>query len=259
MNRVIYILFLSGLISCNQTSDSSNKMNDVKKQIVEMANKAVFTEKQVARKANSDLFIKTNGIKLNENLPYIESEEDTRLRTPKEVAKRVSVLAAVNMVAFGNFSSKEITDYLKKYKLWECTSPKEKTFLLNPTQEAKDNESWKVEGIWTLMWALKIVPDLEFPDELSDLNKIAYENYPFLGLDKDPNKFINKISEIRSKTEILDASDLYYRIDWACVDARINNLKLEKVDATIVYERHYALNWLVNYLDQEWDEVTCDT
>jgi hypothetical protein len=27
----------------------------------------------------------------------------------------------------------------------------------------------------------------------------------------------------------------------------------------VLYERHYALNWLIGYCDQEWDEVTTDT
>lgn len=259
MKQTIYILLLSGLIACTQNPEASDKMNDIKKQIEEMENKATFTEKQVARKANSEQLIKTNGIKLNVNLPYVESEEETTLRSPKEVAQRVAVLAAVNLVAFGNFSSKDITDYLKRYNLWEYTTANEKAFLANPTQAAKDNETWKVEGIWTLLWSLKVVPDLEFPKELADLNKISPDNYPFTGLNKDPNIFITKMTELRSKSEILDASDLYYRIDWACVDARVNNVAMEKVHPSIVYERHYALNWLVNYMDEEWDDITCDT
>jgi Domain of unknown function (DUF4272) len=27
----------------------------------------------------------------------------------------------------------------------------------------------------------------------------------------------------------------------------------------VVYERHYALNWLMNYLGQAWDDVSTDT
>jgi hypothetical protein len=28
---------------------------------------------------------------------------------------------------------------------------------------------------------------------------------------------------------------------------------------SIVYERHYALNWLIQYLDQDWDNVQTNT
>ncbi|HEY9047600.1 MAG TPA: DUF4272 domain-containing protein, partial [Ohtaekwangia sp.] len=45
----------------------------------------------------------------------------------------------------------------------------------------------------------------------------------------------------------------------ACVDARINQRPIEEVHPSVVYERHYALNWLINYMDQPWDDVSCDT
>jgi hypothetical protein len=108
------------------------------------------------------------------------------------------------------------------------------------------------------MWALKKVDALGFPDELCDLSDISPEDYP-LGQEKDPNDFINAAKETRSKSEILDASDFYYRLDWACVDARINGREFDDANPGVVYERHYALNWLINYMDEEWDDITCDT
>lgn len=36
-------------------------------------------------------------------------------------------------------------------------------------------------------------------------------------------------------------NDLYYRLDWACVDARINGGDVSGVGSGLVYERHYAL------------------
>jgi len=33
----------------------------------------------------------------------------------------------------------------------------------------------------------------------------------------------------------------------------------EGVDAGIVIERHAALNWLIGYMGQSWDEITTDT
>ncbi|WP_255264168.1 DUF4272 domain-containing protein [Peribacillus butanolivorans] len=31
------------------------------------------------------------------------------------------------------------------------------------------------------------------------------------------------------------------------------------LDEGVVCERHYTLNWLVNYMEQEWEEVRTDT
>ena len=67
-------------------------------------------------------------------------------------------------------------------------------------------------------------------------------------------------SKMRSKSQILDEADLIFRYNWACVDARIKNLNMPSgLDAGVVYERHRALNWLIRYMDQEWDEITTDT
>ncbi|OMQ10358.1 DUF4272 domain-containing protein [[Flexibacter] sp. ATCC 35103] len=217
-----------------------------------------LTQDQMERKENNEKILETHNIKINRNLPCIESESETTLRTPKEIAQRVSVLAVVNLVAFNSISPEEATDYLQNYKLWEFTTEKEKEFLANPTDDKKANESWKCEGIWVLMWALNKIDTLDFPNEFCDIENIDPDDYP-VGEDKDPTIFIDSITAIRSKSEILDANDLYYRFNWACVDERINGREMEAINPGIVYERQYALNWLINYMEQDWDYITCDT
>ncbi|MCC9065463.1 DUF4272 domain-containing protein [Flavobacterium piscisymbiosum] len=217
-----------------------------------------LTEDQLQRKENNEKILKEYDIKINRNLPCIESEAETTLRTPKEIAQRVSALAVVNLVAFSSISPEEATEYLQNYNLWDFTTENEKEFLTNPTDDKKANESWKCEGIWVLMWALNKIETLDFPDEFCDLENIDPDNYP-VGQDKDPNIFIDSIVAIRSKSEILDANDLYYRFNWACVDERINGREIEGINPGIVYERQYALNWLINYMEQDWDFITCDT
>ncbi len=213
---------------------------------------------QMTRKERTEEILKEEGIKINFNLPPIESEEETTLRSSKEIAARAAVLAITNFVAFNTIDSETATDYMIEYNLWEYVTPEEKNFISDPTEEKKFQETWKCECIWVLLWALKIVNTLPFPNELCDLNHIPFEKYP-VGGDRNPNDFINSNHEIRSKSEILDANDLYYRYDWACVDARINNREMTQTHPGIVYERHYALNWLINYMDQEWDDISCDT
>lgn len=222
------------------------------------ADQSELTEDQKLRKENSEKILEENNIKINRNLPCIESENETTLRTPKEIAQRVSALAVVNLVAFNSIEPEEATDYLQNYNLWDFTTEKEKEFLANPTDDKKANESWKCEGIWVLIWALNKIETLDFPDEFCDLENIDPDDYP-VGQDKDPNIFIDSIVSIRSKSEILDVNDLYYRFNWACVDERINGREIEGINPGIVYERQYALNWLINYMEQDWDYITCDT
>ena len=197
-------------------------------------------EDQQQRKEKNEIILEERNIKINRHLPCIESENQTTLRTPKEVAQRVSALAVVNLVAFNSISPEEATEYLQNYNLWDFTTENEKEFLADPTDDKKANESWKCEGIWVLMWALDKIETLDFPDEFCDLENINPDDYP-VGQDKDPNIFIDSVVALRSKSEILDANDLYYRFNWACVDERINGRQIEEINPGIVYERQYAL------------------
>jgi hypothetical protein len=49
-------------------------------------------------------------------------------------------------------------------------------------------------------------------------------------------------------------------MNWACVNARVKGeAPSAGLNQSVVYERHYALNWLIKYMDQEWDKVSTDT
>lgn len=217
-----------------------------------------LTNDQQERKARSESVLKERNIKININLPCIKAEADTQIRDAKAIAQRVVVLAITNLVAFNQITGETAKQYLAGYDLWDLVTPNEKDFLEDPTDERKSYETWKCEDIWTLLWAINKVDHLPFPSSLCNLGDIAPGNYP-VASDKDPNEFINSVQTIRSKKEIMDANDLYYRLHWACVDARLKGQQMEAVQPGVVYERHYALNWVVRYLNQEWDDVSCDT
>lgn len=216
------------------------------------------TEDQKRRKASNERVLEAHQIKLNKHLPFIVSEAEAQIRTPKEIAERTVVLAVTNMVAFSQLTGEQAMEYLQHFNLWEKATLKEIDFLQNPTDDRKSYETWKCECIWTLLWALQVVDLLDFPDKLANLSDIPAERYP-IGPQKDPNQFIAQMAEVRSTREILDMNDLYYRINWACVDARVAGRELTEAHQGVVYERHYALNWLINYRSQAWDEVSCDT
>ncbi|OQP45387.1 hypothetical protein A4D02_33880 [Niastella koreensis] len=67
-------------------------------------------------------------------------------------------------------------------------------------------------------------------------------------------------AKLRSKKEILYQADLILRLDWACVNAKLKNESAPgNLDSGVVFERHHSLNWLINYLNQDWDHVREDT
>ena len=48
-------------------------------------------------------------------------------------------------------------------------------------------------------------------------------------------------------------------MNWAAVDLRIKGQPSPKANEEIIVERHRALNWLIRYMNQDWDDVTTDT
>lgn len=210
------------------------------------------------RKARSLQQLQAMGVRSSAMLPAITDESTVVLRSAEEVAQRVAVLTAINGVAFGHLPGKDVISYLQKNQLWEHTTPEEKIFLDNPTDEQKTKATWKCESIWVLLWALGLVPELGYMTDLCNLDMVPEEVFPFRGLSGDVAFFFEKATTLRPAAAILDANDLYYRAHWSCVDARLKGEE-PLVHPGVVYERHYALNWLINYRNQPWDEVTCDT
>src|SRR5581483_8518446 len=110
------------------------------------------------------------------------------------------------------------------------------------------------EAAWTLLWALGFVPQLGKPAQECDVDFIAGTVSP-----RTRSEFIND-AELRPIADILDQADLIYRYHWAVVDARINGRPMPAaLHPGVTEERHYALNWLIGYLGQAWDDVTTDT
>lgn len=199
------------------------------------------------RKQRNIQLLQDMNVKTSASLPVIADENQVTLRSTAEVAQRVAILAAVNTVAFGYLEGPAVINYLQQHQLWDDTTDAEKAFLENPTDALKTSETWKCEDIWVLLWALKKVPSLGEMDALCNLDMVPEDAFPFKGLTSDPSVFLAAATELRTATEILDANDLYYRAHWSCVDARLKGEK-EPLPPGVVYERHYALNWLIKLL-----------
>ena len=68
-------------------------------------------------------------------------------------------------------------------------------------------------------------------------------------------------AKLRPQSQLLDAIDLMYRYHWAGVQVvGLNGTPMPSgLDRSIVYEQRYALDWLIGYMDQAWDDISTDT
>lgn len=208
------------------------------------------------RKERTEAALKSLGIPVNPWLPRVDSEDEARTRDAKDVARRALILYGLTAVG-DNESREKILSILQRQELWKYVSPDERRFLedASPSQQALTGASWRMEAVWTLLWALGKVDKLDLPTGMCDPDRV-HELMP--GPDDSFAEFIES-AKLRPVSEILDETDRIYRIHWAVRDAQINRRPMPAgLDADVVVERHYALNWLTWYAD-EWDDITTDT
>lgn len=214
------------------------------------------------RKQESILKLKTKAIPYIDWLPHIESSDDVIQRSAEHIAKRAIACLLMIQVAcdldrdqFDQETEDFIVDLLNKFEVADELTVKEKN-ILNRSAAQQDivNMIWKYEAYWVLLWALGIVDELKYPDEIADCD-FAIE---VVSRCRSLQEFMQQV-KLRDIEEILDEADLIYRYDWACVDARLKQQNAPaNLNASIVLERHGTLNWLFQ-ADADWDNPDVST
>ena len=213
------------------------------------------------RKNHSIQHLRNLGLPVLECLPLIETVADSLRRNLHEVSVRALALATVAVKAEGDgFEDPDtvgsfISQLVKDFELGSAFTPLEQAFLdsSKPTEHSRVQFTWRYECYWTLLWALGFVPEMGEPSSMCDpatAMRIMREH--------GRRSFLETAS-LRAQSEILDEADLIYRYHWAVVNARLRGETVEGVDSGVVFERHYALNWLIGYQGQDWDNISTDT
>lgn len=211
----------------------------------------------LTRKARTEDRLKREKIPFNEFLPCIEAEEDTRLRQPKEVGIRICCLFCTVGSAFER-EDDTFKYYLREHGLWEHLTPAEVAFLSaeNPPQQSIVNFSWRSEALFVLLWSVGKFDQLGLPTSQIDSSEII-SRVP--GVREAPWHFIESL-QLRAKCELMDASDLVYRLHWAARQSQMDGRPMPAgLIQGVVQEWHHAINWITCYEDQDWDDVSTDT
>ena len=205
------------------------------------------------RKSRIEKLLASLDIPYIDHLPLIE-ESEARVRTPQEIARRILVLMYLYYVSQKPYDRNNVIVFLKEQKLWDAVSSGEKElFTKDLTGQEYINISWRLEAIWLLLWAINKVDILELPVEQISISEI-FERIP--GFMEDTKEFVQSATR-RTIPEILDLSDLTYRLHWATRHTELNGPLALNLNLRIIQDRHYAINWLTYYAD-DWDEITTD-
>jgi hypothetical protein len=210
------------------------------------------------RKFQSESKLRSLGIRVNEHLPMIETEEETSVRSREEVFYRLLSLWAVVGKAFMGHKARFAT-YIQKHDLVNRLSDLERAYLLNETPSERDaiHFSWQLEAFYFIAWSAGLLDASEIPTEESSVESIL-DLFP---KEDEEAKLLMDSIRLRSKSELLDRADLLYRLHWATRDAHLNGTTLPKgINGGVVQEWHRAANWMINYDNENnWDFVGTDT
>ena len=209
----------------------------------------------IERRERSNKILEKYNVPINKDLPTIIDDREVNMRTTEEIATRFIALLWVALKA-DSIEEEAVKGFIERYNIKNDLTAKERVFIQNskPTESQTVESIWRYESAWVLLWALGYVDELSYPNDICNISVL-------IGFIKGKSReeFIES-AKPRLVSEILDEADLIYRYHWAVVDARVNGLEIPKeLDASVIYERHYALNWLIGYMGQEWDDVSTDT
>lgn len=213
------------------------------------------SEESVQRKARSEVVLQREGVPFIQHLPALGPVASMRFRTTMKVATR---MVCVNFAAiYAEEPDRELLERLiEEWGIGDFFTDQERAFLATkePSSGARAKFGWRYECVWLFLWALGLIEEIGRPDKIVDVGPMAAKMIAW-----GPDGIVGK-SHLRDPAEIADLLDLTYRYHWACTNARIKGLPSPAgLDPGVVYERHYALNWLTGYGDQDWDGVRTDT
>lgn len=219
---------------------------------------ATFEESEdgLERKKRTEEFLKSKNVPTLESLPPLPGTEEVVLRDKQEIINRCKVMAVLAARAEPDGLSRDETiDLLQNWQVRDCLSPMETEFLEKEPMEETDRPlyTWRHESVATLLWALELLPDLKFPVDICDVS----QNVSIIkSLREKPADSLS----LRPVNEVLDQADLSYRCHWATVDARVKGEESPaELEEGVVYERHFAFNWLLKVRNEDWDDVSTDT
>lgn len=221
-----------------------------------------LSAEQIERKRRSEALLAKRSVAINPHLPCIESEEEAEFRSSKQIYQRLTAVTIVALRAaeFGNPEPDRAVDDLIHELISErgaadWFTPEESEFLraANPSEHVCIQLSWRYEAAYALLWALDVSkPNLPFPDAVVDVGT-AFEAL------RDRFETL-AAAERKENRVILDEADIIYRCHWAVRQSSIDGIETGgNLEPGVVIERHRALNWLIGYENQDWDEITTDT
>ncbi|MFZ6773258.1 DUF4272 domain-containing protein [Undibacterium sp. SXout7W] len=209
------------------------------------------------RKELSELMLHKRGIRINFQLPLIESEDEIHVRSSDEISQRLIALCLMHQFAQPE-QRQAVIDLIESAQLQACFSPQEQSYLFSGAKMTDETcmVYQQAQALHFLMWAAGL-EDIGMPDGRQQ-KSVVEQLWRDVSADA---MLVQKKIKLRSKTLLLDWADLLYRLHWAVRHAQITGKPTPgRLDAHAVHAWHQAANWMIQYEDEhDWDKVSTET
>lgn len=204
------------------------------------------------RKEASELRLHKRGIRINLQLPVIESEDEIVLRPALQVWQRMQALYQVWQVLEGDLNRSQV----QSSGIAAAASFAERQFLLSAEYPRSSDISDVGEALYFMLWASAQQAQINIPGQAIAASQLRSQMQA-LEAATDP---VGQL-QLRRKAELLDWSDLLYRLHWAVRHAQISGREIPgRLYVPAIQQWHKAVNWLCCYDEQDdWDNVSTET
>lgn len=209
------------------------------------------------RKELSELTLHKRGIRINLQLPLIESEDEIQPRSNEDVFQRLVALTAIWQLQQTSQRA-DVIDVIRTQQLDSYFSERECQLMREHSVDpAMSAPALSANALHFLAWCCGIQKTIGMPD---GCYKEAIAEPLWQQIATHPDNLRSQI-HLRSKSVLLDWADLLYRMHWAVRHAHITGKPTPgRLDAVAVHEWHKVVNWLIRYDDEnDWDKVSTET
>ena len=197
----------------------------------------------------------SHGVCITDSVPPVDDYNESYKRTAADVASRTIILHCVAAVGYG-VDPQPVLEWLEDESLWDVVSPNERAFICsdNPDENACNDARWRQEAQWALLWAIGKVESLGLPTKTCDTGMLVDQIMPGLG---EPTEAFISSAELRTPAVLLAEDERVYNLHCYARQAFRENTMPEDLVYGVLFQRHYAFEWLGGKGD--WDDVRTDT
>lgn len=214
----------------------------------------------VARMNHTMSILQSKGITVPCDAPAQLSEQNIELRPAEDIVGRAAALLLTSLTAMAYTTPNEyaspstwsmaLTEKMdRQYAVKSYLTGKEKAYLARPTPDKHESFLAGSEACAMLLWGIGLM-DPGWPSQKTDLRALS-------DLFKAGTySLMLKQARPREGAVLADMHDLIRRLHYATVFSPAEELEKAQVDADVVYERHYAINWMLGVDGiTSWDNV----